>query len=273
MSRFKRFFDGPFSIDGHPYGITSRISLKDLYERSVFFDVSINENYDDSLCEQALLSIDEEIYEIAGLIENCSDPSIEKIKNILMSSKFKIHFVEKEVSANDTEGITGTVMKDGSKYILVIHYYPKLVEFLINGGQLSELAFRIGYAAAHELVHMRQYGVAKMSDEILKKSGTSNISFSKENARKKYFKHTRELMAFAHQISYELSKKYPDKERLLDILRSNPVMLLKYESRVGKNYIDVFGENPKSSPVLRRLLRYIYQYVKNGKLNNFDKLK
>lgn len=270
MSRFKKYLNNSRIILFEDNFFFINYSIKDLYERCIFFDVILTERFNAPLSENALLSIDEEVYEIAGLIENNLNLTIDKIKNILLSSKFKIHFVEKEVKRNE-DGISAAIEKYNNKFHIVVYYQKKLVEMLIDNGLISDLAFRIGYVVAHELVHKEQYKSSNMTDDILKKTGTGSINFSEKNAKKKYLKHTREIMAFAQQIYYELQEKYPNKEELLQYFRKDSIKFLKYFSKVGKNYIDTFGDKPENSPVLRRLLRYVYQYIKNGKINNKDK--
>lgn len=265
MSRFKKFIDKnpPGGHNGfyinESFSIPST-SLKYLNESCIYFENYIYKNFNKLMLEITLY-VDEGTYKLARQIEEIEDISLEKLERFLYNKQ--IRFIENN---KQIEGITGTTWKNEKtgKFYPEIQYKKNFIDILINNGLISQLAFDITFIVAHEEIHIKQYTIANMSDEILKKTATSNLE-GKKNSQKKYYSHTREIMAFAQNIFHDLITKYKvNRSEFISELKSNPLGLISV-SKIGRNYLEVFKDEGLNSPVIKKLLKYLNDYINSIK--------
>ena len=240
--RFKQFIVENFNPSN--FG-----SKRDLSEHFIsHFDIK-------DLVYEAIIHVSNEVEKIVQEIENSKEHSIETLNKIL--TKYNIAFFE-----DNEKEISGYNYKYKSLYLIAIKYNKEYLENIINKNSYMYwhmIARRIGWIIGHEMIHNDQKSFIK-DDSIIKKLSTFGLNLEKKEEKIKYLSSKHEIMAFAYTIWKELEYEFSNKNSILKILKT-PKEIIQ-SSDVAKDYFELFDYD-FSHPVLKRLLKYLYEYVQN----------
>lgn len=131
--------------------------------------------------------------------------------------------------------------------------------------EFANFALSLSSTIEHELIHMKQYKNRnlKSSERIINKK----LKNSRDASRKGYYSDTDEIMAHGNTIIRDLQSDGYDNEEILDMIRkaNTPETQEKYWHTHLGDYLSRFSKDDK---VIKRLLKYMYQYIEHEEENS-----